>query len=123
MREPHQIRKDCGKLPVDKLRLLIESIKRVMIEKTVYQTTIERELKKQREILQKEVEAEKKKSKATTDTGGINDTIIKFLQDHTDIRLFTKNKLEKIGNMSPAEQANFILSIEKNDDTMAKFMQ
>ncbi len=64
----NKIRKDCGRLPVEKLRLLIESIKRVMIEKTVFQTTIERELKKQREILQKEIEAEKKKPKETTDT-------------------------------------------------------
>lgn len=56
----NEIRKTCGKLPANKLSLLIESIKRVMIEKTVYQSTIEKELKKQRDILKKEVDDEQK---------------------------------------------------------------
>lgn len=56
----NEIRKTCGKLPANKLSLLIESIKRVMIEKTVYQSTIENELKKQRDILKKEVDDEQK---------------------------------------------------------------
>lgn len=56
----NEIRKTCGKLPTNKLTLLVESIKRVMIEKTVYQSTIENELKKQRDILKKEVDDEQK---------------------------------------------------------------
>lgn len=39
------------------------------------------------------------------------------------MRLFTKSKLENIAEMSPKEQADFIRTIEQDDDTMAKFMQ
>ncbi|MDD2745156.1 MAG: hypothetical protein PHU93_01335, partial [Candidatus Gracilibacteria bacterium] len=119
----NEIRKTCSKLPANKLSLLVESIKRVMIEKTVYQSTIENELKKQRDILKKELDNEQKAKPTPPPKEGLGASVVSFFQRNTDIRLFTKNKLENIGNMSPKEQTEFIRTIEQDDDTMAKFMQ
>lgn len=62
----NEIWKTCGKLPPEKLKKLISSIKKVMSERNIYQDKIETELRIKRDELKKEVEEELKKESLST---------------------------------------------------------
>lgn len=90
----NEIRKTCGNLPVEKLRLLVERIGKVMMERSVQQNRIQQEVARESSALKQEVDVaqtKKSPSKAT-----LTDRILKSVQDHTDIRLKSKGLLDDI---------------------------
>lgn len=115
----NEIRRTCGHLPVEKLKVLVQNITKVMLERSVQQQKIAAELTIQRNKLKQEIDAEHdKKYGATT-----KDRLFKYVQDRTDFRLTSKEKWDNIAKMDPKQRTELIQELETNDDQLAKFIE
>lgn len=90
----NEIRKTCGNLPAEKLRLLIERISKVMMERSVQQSRIQQEVARESSALKQEVDVAQEKKSPSKAT--FTDRLFKIAQDHTDIRLRSKGLIDDI---------------------------